>query len=110
MAIPSGILNVAWTYMQGTYQVNLDALGVILFANTVGSLIGTFFSGRIIERFGVGRFLAGGAIIAALGLLIYGTAPSWPLLIGAAFTASLGISILNAALNLFVSANYTTGQ
>ncbi len=110
MAIPSGILNVAWTYMQGTYSVSLDALGVILFANLVGGLLGTFFSGRIIERFGVGRFLASGALLAALGLLTYGIAPSWALLIGAAFFTSLGISILNAALNLFVSANYTTGQ
>src|SRR5262249_43010210 len=110
MAIPASVFNIAWTYMQGTYSVNLDALGVVLFANTVGSLLGTFFSGRIIERFGVGRFLASGALIASLGLLTYATAPSWPLLICAAFITSLGMSILNAALNLFISANYTTGQ
>ena len=110
MAVPTGILNVAWTNMQTTYSVGLESLGVLLLAGTCGSLIGTFFSGRLIGRFGIGTFLSTGSVIAAFGLLGYSLAPTWIALLLVGFTTALGISVFNAGLNTFVSANYTTGQ
>ncbi len=110
MAIPGGVLNVAWTYMQVTFGVPLDALGILLLANTCGGLIGTFFSGRMIERAGLGRYLLTGGAIMSFGLIGYILAPSWIALIGSAFLTSLGFSGFNAGLNNFVSVRYTTGQ
>ncbi|MEP7290219.1 MAG: MFS transporter, partial [Chloroflexota bacterium] len=110
MAIPTGILNVAWTYMQGTFGVSLDSLGVLLLVATCGGLLGAFFSGRVIGRIGVGGYLSGGSIIALLGLLGYSFAPTWILVLSSVFLMALGLSTFNAGLNLFVSANYTTGQ
>ncbi len=110
MALPTGILNVAWTYMQTDFTLTLNSLGVILLAVTGGRLIGTFFSGRVIGRFGVGAFLTAGGATAALGLLGYVLSPSWVTLIAAAFVTALGLSTFDAGLNTFVSANYTTGQ
>lgn len=110
MALPNGILNVAWTYMQTDFALTLDSLGVILLAVTSGRLLGTFFSGRVIGRFGVGAFLTAGGLIAVLGLIGYVLSPSWYTLIAAAFVTALGLSTFDAGLNTFVSANYTTGQ
>jgi fucose permease len=110
MAIPGGVLNVAWTYMQVTFSVPLDSLGVLLFAATCGGLLGTFFSGRLIGRFGMGRYLTAGGALMALGLVGYAVAPVWLTLIVSAFVTTLGFSIFNAGLNMFVAANYSTGQ
>lgn len=110
MGIPNGMLNVVSVAMLGTFGFGLDALGVLLFFATVGSLFGTFFSGRMIGRFGLGAFLAGGGAVMALGLLTYTVAPVWIVLIAAAFITLLGFSMFNAGLNTFVAANYTTGH
>ena len=108
MGIPGGILNVVATDLLGTFGFGLDMLGVLLFFATLGSLIGTFFSGRMIARFGIGAFLTGGSGLMAQGLLGYTVSPAWGALLAAAFVTVLGFSILNAALNTFVASNYTT--
>lgn len=110
MAIPTGILNVAWTYMQASFSVSLDSLGILLLASTCGGLLGSFFSGRFIGRFGVGWFLMGGSLLAVLGLFGFTVAPAFPVLLGSIFLLALGFSTFNAGLNFFISANYTTGQ
>jgi fucose permease len=110
MAIPMSTLNVAWTYMQVTFDKPLDALGILLLGNTFGSLISSFFSGRVIARLGMGRYLISGGVLLALGLVGYILAPSWIALIGAAFITALGFSTFNAGLNNFVSSRYSTGQ
>lgn len=110
MAIPGGVLNVAWTYMQGTFSVSLDSLGILLLANTCGGLLSAFFSGRLIGRFGLGRYLLAGGVIMTVGVLGYIVAPSWVALIAAAFVTTLGFSAFNAGLNNFISVRYTTGQ
>ncbi|MBI1257993.1 MAG: MFS transporter [Chloroflexi bacterium] len=110
MAIPGGILNVAWTYMQVTFDVPFDALGILLLANTLGALIGTFFSGRLIARFGMGRYLLTGGVIMGVGLSGYILAPVWIVVVASAFVTMLGFSCFNAGLNNFVSLRYTTGQ
>lgn len=110
MAMPVGVLNVAWVAMQVTFSVSLDALGILLFANTCGSLLGAFFSGRLIGRYGLGRYLVTGGAIMACGLVGYVIAPTWIALIASAFVTTLGFSFYNAGLNIFVSSRYTAGQ
>ena len=110
MAIPSGILNVAWIYMQGTFAVSFDSLAVLLLVNTCAGLISTFFSGRLIGRFGLGRYLVTGGVILAVGLSGYIVTPTWIMLLISSFVMTLGFSAFNAGLNLFISAKYSAGQ
>jgi len=110
MAIPGGVLNVAWTYMQHTFRLPLDALGILLLANTCGALSSTFISGRLIGRFGLGRYLLSGGVIMTCGIIGYVIAPSWQALIASAFMTALGFGAFNAGLNNFVSVRYTSGQ
>ena len=85
----TGILNIAWTYMQGTYSVSFDSLGAVLSAVTMGRLSMAFISGRLINSFGIGRFLVAGSIVAGVGVMGYALAPSFPLLLVAAFVAAI---------------------
>ncbi len=110
LAFPSGIFTAAWVYMQATYGVSLDALGMLSISGLFGSLLGTVASGRLIGRFGTGRYLVAGAGVLALAMAIYALAPTWITLLAAMFMQMFGFNIINTGLNTFVSAHYSTGQ
>ena len=110
IGIATGLLNIAWTYMQPTFGVSLDSLGTLLSAAMLGGLIAAFLSGAIIGRLAIGPVLVGGMVFAGLGMLGYAIAPIWLILLCAAFVASIGKGTMDAGLNNFVSENYGTSQ
>jgi fucose permease len=107
IGLPLGVLNIAWTYMQTTFGVSLDSIGILLGFATTGRLITSFISGRVMSRIGIGTFLLLGSSLAAVGLLGYAIAPSWEMLLVGATLASTGSGALDATLNTFVSAKYS---
>jgi fucose permease len=110
LALPFGILNIAWTYIQSAFHLSLDSLALLLAFATVGRLITTFNSGRIVARLGLSGALLAGLLLSNVGLVGYMTAPSWPILLIAASVTGLGGGLIDAALNLFVAANYSAGK
>lgn len=110
IGIASGLLNIAWTYMQSTFGVSHDSLAALAPAAMLGGLIAAFLSGSLIGRFSLGPVLVGGMAIAGFGLLGYAVAPFWLALLAVAFVASIGKGAIDAGLNNFVSANYGTRE
>ena len=106
IGVASGLLNIAWTYMQVTFGVSHDSLAALAPAAMLGGLIAAFFSGSIIGRFSIGPVLVGAMVFAGLGMLGYAIAPAWIILLGVAFIASIGKGATDAGLNNLVSANY----
>ena len=110
IGIASGLLNIAWTFMQPTFGVSLDSLGVLLSAGMVGVLIAAFMSGSLIGKFSIGPVLVGGMVFAGVGLIGYALAPVWIALLAVAFFSSIGKGTIDAGLNNFVSSNYSSSQ
>jgi fucose permease len=110
LGLSSTVLNIAWIYIEETFNVSLDKLGVLLGAGMVGYLLGAFLNGRIIARLGVGRLLILGSGTACVGLLGYATAPVWVVLLAAAMITSFGKGLIDAGLNTFLSANFNAGH
>jgi fucose permease len=110
IGMPLGVLNIAWTYMQPTFEVPLSSLGVLLALATLGQLVISFTSGRLIARMGLGLFMLGGTMVAGLGMLGHMFSPSWPTLLVAVLFGSMGGATLDVGLNIFVSSNYSTGR
>lgn len=110
IGMPGGILNIAWTYMDDTFNVSLKSLGILLGASTLGHLIMSFSSGQVINKIGVAKFLIIGSIVAGLGLLGFAISPTWIILLGVALIAGIGGGMLDSGLNTFVSSRYSTGQ
>jgi fucose permease len=106
LGISGGLLNIAWTFMQDTFDVQLDALGVLLLCSTTGSLIAAFGSGALIGRFGLGRVLFMGTLLEIIGLMGYVLAPTWYVLLLLTFVMYMGRATLDAGMNNFVSAHY----
>lgn len=110
LGFPLGVLNIAWGFMQTTFGVGLDAIGILLTFATLGRLFTSFISGRVIARIQMGTFLMLGSVTIGLGLLGYAIAPTWEMLLVAAVVAAMGSGMLDAGLNTFVSANYSASR
>ncbi len=110
VALPAGALSIAWRSIQDTFDLGLDALGVLLTVTSAGRLLVSFYSGTIIARIGVSRLLLLGSLLAAGGTLGFVLAPTWWLFIAAGVVASLGNAALINGLNTFVAANYRSSR
>ncbi len=110
IGIATGLLNIAWTFMQPAFGVSLDSLGVLLTAAMLGGLMAAFMSGALIGRLTMGPVLVGGMVFAGAGLLGYAMAPVWIVLLAAAFLASIGKGTIDAGFNNFVSSHYGASQ
>lgn len=108
LGLPSGLLNVAWPSIQGDFEVRQDAIGILLFASTIGYLIASFISGRVIAQLTMPYTLTLGMLIAAGGMLLgYGLAESWWWLIVVVFLGGLGIGVIDSGLNLYFARHYS---
>ncbi|MCY4019934.1 MAG: MFS transporter [Chloroflexi bacterium] len=110
IGLATGLLNIAWTFIQPTFAVSLDSLGTLLSAAMLGGLIAAFLCGSMINKFTIASVLLGGLIIAGLGMLGYAIAPIWIALLLAAFIASIGKGTIDASMNIFVASNYGASQ
>jgi fucose permease len=108
--IPQSLLGVSWIYMQDTYHVRLDAIGVLLGVATIGRLIATFTSGRVIGWMGVGRFMLVGSLLSIVGMLGYALLQSWELLLVVQFVWGIGSVAINNGINIFAAANYAPSR
>lgn len=106
----SGLLDIAWTFMQPDFGVSLDSLGILLLFAMMGSLLITFISGRVIGNRGIFRFLILSGLFAIGGTLAVANSPIWLVLLGSMFVMSIGKSGLDAGMNNVLSARFNTRQ
>ncbi len=62
-------------------ELGVDDIGLMLSAAGGASLAGSAAVGRVIERFGTRRVIAGAGTVICLSLVVIGLAPSWPILL-----------------------------
>lgn len=106
LGISGGLLNIAWTYMQVTFGVDVSQTGVLLLAATSGGLVAAFSSGTLIGRLGMGRVILMGVSILFVGLLSISANSTWLVMLMLIFLMYTGRGTLDAGLNNFISAGY----
>jgi fucose permease len=107
LGIPNGLLGVAWPSIQGSFGIPLDALGTLLTAVTIGYILASFNSGRLIAQIGIGLLLMTSSIVTGLGLLGYILAPTWGAMVLLGLLAGMGSGLVDAGLNTYVAASYS---
>ncbi|HEX5689911.1 MAG TPA: MFS transporter [Roseiflexaceae bacterium] len=100
-------LNVAWPDMRATFGLPIDALGVLLIANTIGYGIASAGSGRLVAQMNLGVILAASCGIAGAGMIATGAAPSWILLIALSACIGIGAGAIDASLNAHAAAHFS---
>lgn len=104
LGLPDGLLGVGWASIHVDLHVSTEAVGVILIAATAGYLISSVVAGFTINRWGVGRLLAGSTLLASTALAGYSVSPHVSLMAVAALLLGLGSGAIDSGINAYVAA------
>jgi fucose permease len=107
LGLPDGLLGVAYPSMRETFGLPLDALGTLIFSATLGYMLSSFNSGRIVTNFGVGKLLALSCLMTGTALIGYTVAPTWFFILIIGIFAGMGAGAIDAGLNTYIAANHS---
>lgn len=107
LGMPGALLGVATPYINETFNLSLDAIGVLLVALTIGYVAASAMCGRAIARFGAARLFAGGLLLNVIGLAGYILSPSWPLMVACGLLSGFGTGFFDAGLNIYFAAHFS---
>lgn len=106
LGLPDAILGSAWPVLHLELGVSVSWAGILTMVVTGGTIISSFFSARVIRRFGTGKVTAVSVAMTALGLWGYCFSGSFFWLFLFAVPLGLGAGAVDSALNNFVALHY----
>lgn len=106
LGLPDAILGSAWPMIHQDLNVPISYAGLATMIVSGGTIISSFFSGRLINRFGTGKITTFSVFLTAVGLLGIYFSPNfiWICLLG--IPLGLGAGAVDSALNNFVALYY----
>lgn len=107
LGLPDGLLGVAWPSIRASFLLPLDALGPLLLCFTVGYLLASTNSGRLLTHLNVGSLLALSCLATAASLLGYALAPWWGMMVACAGLSGLGAGAIDAGLNTYAATHFS---
>ena len=108
LGLPDGVLGVAWTAMRVDLGQPLAAVGLVSIVSTLSGGTCTFFSGFLLKKLGTGPVVMLSGFLTGLALLGYAMVPSFGWLLVLAVPLGLGGGAVDAGLNYFVAAHYSS--
>lgn len=106
LGLPDSLLGVGWPEMYGEFGVPQSYAGFVSMTISFGTIASSFFSGKLIRRYGTGKLTAVSVLGTALALLGFYFAPSFIWLMIAAIPLGLGAGAVDAGLNDYVARHY----
>jgi len=106
LGLPDSLLGSAWPSMYGGLNVPPHYAGYVSMIIAGGTVISSFFSERIIRRFGTGVVTAFSVLMTAVALLGFSVSGAFSLLCIWAIPLGLGAGSVDAALNNYVALHY----
>src|SRR5262249_2786234 len=101
LGLPEGMLGVAWPSIRATFDLPLEALGVLIATFAAGYFISSAVSGRVIGRLGIGTLLALSCGLTGTCLIGYAVAPSWSAMVALAAFLGVGAGAIDGGLNTY---------
>ena len=109
LGMPDGLFGVAWPSIRENFGLRLDSVGAFFFAGMTGYMFSSFFSGKLISRFGVGGILTASCVLTASALLGYTLVSSWWMMVALAVASGLGAGAIDAGINTYVASHFGEG-
>ena len=106
LGLPDSLLGASWPVMQPDLDVPHGFAGIASMVIAGGTIIASFFSGPLIQRWGTGSLTRISVTMTALALLGFSLAPSFAWLLLMAIPLGLGGGAVDAALNHVVATHY----
>ena len=104
LGLPDSLLGVAWPVAQKEFGASLGDAGIISMVISVGTVVSSLFSSKLLKRFGVGKVTAVSVLMTALALLGFSFVPAFVFMILLAIP--LGLGAVDSGLNEYVAEHY----
>ncbi|NLG58434.1 MAG: MFS transporter [Clostridiales bacterium] len=106
LGLPDSMLGAAWPAIALEMGLEAADLGLVSMIVTLGTVISSLLSVRLIKGLGTGRVMILSVLLTAVVLLLFSFAKSYLVLCLLALPLGLGGGSVDAALNGFVARNY----
>lgn len=103
LGLPEGMLGVAWPSIRASFDLPLEALGVLIASFAAGYFVSSAVSGRVIGRLGIGTLLAVSCGLTGTCLIGYALAPSWSTMVALAAFLGVGAGTIDSGLNTYAA-------
>jgi MFS family permease len=107
LGLTSAQIGVSWPAVRADFGLPLDALGILLIANTVGNLMGSVLAGRLAAALGIGSHLLLSNLLGAAGLAGYALAPAWWVIVACGLLVGWGGGSLVSGLSIYVADHHS---
>lgn len=106
LGLPDSLLGVSWSLMQLEFGAPLETAGLLFMTIAGGTIISSFVSGAVLNRFGTGIVTFVSVLMTACALLGFHFAPSLFWLFICAIPLGLGAGAVDAGINNYVASHY----
>lgn len=106
LGLPDGVLGSVWPVMYQDFKVPLDYAGGIFMIISIGTVISSLFSYKVIKKLGVGRTTLFSILLTAFALFGYSLSTKFYQLIIFAIPYGFGAGSIDAALNNYVAKHF----
>jgi fucose permease len=101
-----GLLGVAWPSMRATFDLPLDAFGLLLLAGTAGHITASFSNGRFLQLTGIATLLTLALFLRGSAFVFQAVSPAWLLVVAIGFISGVGTGMLDSGMNTFAAARF----
>ena len=106
LGLPDAILGSAWPMIHKDLNVLISYAGIPTMILSGSTIISSFFSSKLIRRFGTGKVSTFSTFLTAVGLLGIYISPNFLWICLLSVPLGLGAGAIDCALNNFVAINY----
>ncbi|MDF2789974.1 MAG: transporter [Neobacillus sp.] len=106
LGLPDSLLGVSWSLMQLEFGAPLETAGLLFMTIAGGTIISSFVSGAVLNRFGTGIVTFVSVLMTACALLGFHFAPSLFWLFICAIPLGLGAGAVDTGINNYVASHY----
>lgn len=106
LGLPDTLLGAAWPAMQTDFNASLDTAGILSFTVSLGTVISSLLSSKLISKFGTGFISFFSITATAIALLGYSFSNNFMFLVLSSIPLGLGAGAVDVALNNFVATHF----
>ena len=107
LGLPDSLLGSAWPAIYSDLSLPFSYANFITFLISLGTVISSFFSARLINKFGTGLLTAVSTMTTAVCLLAFSFSNSMLFFLLLSIPLGLGAGAIDAALNNYTASNYS---
>lgn len=110
VGLPDSVLGTAWPAMYREFDLPISLAGYITSTVSIGTIISSLMSSKLISKFGTGLVTAVSTLLTAVALLGFSLTQNPVFFFLLAIPLGLGAGAIDTALNAFVALHYTASQ